>query len=46
MKSYYQKESPKEKAEKVMDEWLHQVYETNIPKLTTFANTFKTHRQG
>jgi len=54
MKAYYLKESLKEiwmqisgeKAKEVMDNWLEQAYQANIPKLTTFANTLKAHRWG
>lgn len=54
MKAYYLKESlkeiwtqiSKEQAGKVMDDWLEQAYQAKIPKLTTFANTLKTHRWG
>ena len=54
MKAYYLKESLKEiwtqtdkdKAGKVIDDWLEQAYQAKIPKLTTFANTLKAHRWG
>lgn len=54
MKAYYLKESLKEiwmqitreKAKEVMDNWLEQAYQANIPKLTSFANTLKAHRWG
>jgi transposase len=54
MKAYYLKESPyeiraqvyKEEAENVLDLWLEQAYQTNIPRLTKFANTIKAHRWG
>lgn len=54
MKTYYLKESlkeiwtqiNKEKAEKVIDQWLEQAYQAKIPKLTTFANTLKAHKWG
>lgn len=54
MKAYYLKESlkeiwmqiNKEQAEKVLDDWLEQAYQAKIPKLTTFANTLKSHKWG
>lgn len=54
MKAYYLKESlkeiwmqiNKEKAIKVLDEWIEQAYEAKISKLTTFANTLKAHKWG
>jgi transposase len=53
-KAYYLKESlreirtqiDKEQATEVLDKWLEQAYQANIPKLTTFANTLKAHKWG
>jgi transposase len=52
--SYYLKESlreiwmqiNKEQAERVLDKWLEQAYDDNIPKLSKFANTLKAHKWG
>ena len=54
MKAYYLKESLKEiwmqideeQAGKVLDDWVEQAYQAQIPQLTKFANTLKAHRCG
>lgn len=54
MKAYYLKESLreiwtqvyKEQGAEVLDKWIEQAYQANIPKLTTLANTLKAHKWG